>query len=69
MRPHQVWRHELGTPTDDDHLVFEEDDERFAVSVGPHPVRRRISLITSESKLTSEARYLAADDPTRQHGR
>ena len=39
MRPWQVWRHTLGTPTDDDVLVFQEDDERFYVSRRPHPQR------------------------------
>src|SRR3546814_6299879 len=34
MRPHQVWRHEIGTSADDDVLVYEDDDERFFVSVG-----------------------------------
>ena len=29
VRPHQVWRHVVGTPTDDDVLVLQEDDERF----------------------------------------
>ncbi len=35
MRPWQVWRHELGTSADDDVLVFQEDDDRFFVSVSP----------------------------------
>ncbi|HXW80912.1 MAG TPA: hypothetical protein VEJ84_15525, partial [Acidimicrobiales bacterium] len=33
MRPWQVWRHVLGTPASRDQLVFQEDDERFFVSV------------------------------------
>ena len=33
-RPHQVWRHEVGTPAEDDVLVHEETDERFFVGVG-----------------------------------
>ena len=33
-RPHQVWRHVLGTPTEDDVLVLEEPDERFWVGIG-----------------------------------
>ena len=28
-RPHEVWRHQVGTPAQDDVLVFEEPDERF----------------------------------------
>ena len=34
MRPYQVWRHEVGTPADDDVLVYEDPDERFFVTVG-----------------------------------
>ena len=29
MRPHQIWRHRLGTPPADDVLVHSEADERF----------------------------------------
>jgi oligopeptidase B len=32
MRPHQVWRHTLGTPVERDALVLQEDDERFELS-------------------------------------
>jgi protease II len=32
-RPHQVWRHELGTAPDQDTLVYREDDERFELTV------------------------------------
>ena len=39
MRPWQIWRHTLGTPADDDVLVFQEDDDRFFVSRRPHPQR------------------------------
>jgi oligopeptidase B len=60
MRPFQVWRHELGTSTDE--VVFQEDDERFGVTIGRTRTGRFL-LITSESKLTSETRFVAADDP------
>jgi oligopeptidase B len=32
-RPHQVWRHEIGTPVTDDTLVLEEPDEQYELSV------------------------------------
>jgi oligopeptidase B len=32
-RPHEVWRHELGTAPDRDTLVYREDDERFELTV------------------------------------
>ena len=61
MRPWQVWRHALGTPTDDDVLVYQEDDERFEVHVG-RTLTGRFIVITSASKLTTEVRVLDADD-------
>jgi oligopeptidase B len=32
-RPHQVWRHRLGTPVAQDELVLHEDDRRFEVEL------------------------------------
>ena len=61
MRPWQVWRHLLGTPATRDKLVFEENDERFFVSVGLTRSERFI-LVTSESKMSSEVRYLRSHD-------
>jgi oligopeptidase B len=60
MRPWQVWRHAVGTPASKDYLVFQEDDERFFVSVGLTRSKRFI-LVTTESKMSSEVRYLRAD--------
>jgi oligopeptidase B len=34
MRPHQLWRHELGTDPTTDTLVYEEADRRFSLSTG-----------------------------------
>ncbi len=61
-RPHQVWRHEIGTPADADVLVHEEADERFFVGVGTSRDDRLV-LIAIGSKTTSEFRLLDADDP------
>jgi oligopeptidase B len=61
MRPWQVWRHTLGTPAARDRLIFEESDERFFVSVGLSRSERFV-LLTSESKMSSEVRYLRAHD-------
>jgi oligopeptidase B len=60
MRPWQVWRHVLGTPASKDQLVYQEDDERFFVSVELTRSHCYV-LITSESKTSSEVRYLRAD--------
>ena len=60
MRPWQVWRHVLGTPAAKDELVFQEADERFFVSVELTRSRCFI-LVSSESKMSSEVRYMRAD--------
>jgi len=62
MRPWQVWRHTLGTPTTDDVIVFQEDDDRFYVSVS-RARTGRLLLVTSSSKVTSEAWLVDADEP------
>jgi oligopeptidase B len=62
MRPYQVWRHRLGTPASDDVLVYEDLDERYFVSTGLTRSERFI-LVFSESKMTTEARYVDATTP------
>ncbi|MGO4362805.1 S9 family peptidase [Terrabacter sp. 2TAF16] len=61
-RPHQVWRHEVGTPAEADVLVHEEADERFFVGVGTSRDDRLV-IIAIGSKTTSEFRLLEADAP------
>ncbi|MGH9076934.1 MAG: S9 family peptidase [Acidimicrobiales bacterium] len=62
MRPYQVWRHRLGQPASADAVVWEETDERFFVSVGLSR-SERVIVVHSESKMTSEARWIEAGDP------
>jgi oligopeptidase B len=62
-RPYRVWRHILGTPTADDVIVYQEDDERFGVGVELTRSERYL-VIHSASKLTSEVRLLDAANPT-----
>ncbi len=62
-RPHQVWRHEVGTSASDDVLVHQEDDERFWMGVGSSRDDRWL-MIGLGSKTTSEVRILDAADPT-----
>jgi oligopeptidase B len=62
IRPHQVWRHVVGTPSDEDVLVLQEDDQRFELSVELTKSERFV-VFTSTSQVTSECRYLASDDP------
>lgn len=62
LRWHQVWRHELGTDQSEDSLMYQEDDETFGVSVGKTASDRFI-LIGSDHTLTTEYRFIDADDP------
>ncbi len=61
-RPHQVWRHELGTDAAADVLVHDEPDERFFVGVGSSRDDRWV-IIAIGSKTSSEFRLLDASDP------
>ncbi len=63
LRPWQAWRHVLGTPQEDDTLVYQEDDERFHVHLGKTRSGEWLTL-TMASSITTEVRVLAADDPT-----
>lgn len=63
MRPHQVWRHKIGTPPTDDILVLEDPDERFFVGVGLSRSGDWI-LIESASKTSSECWVINAHDAT-----
>lgn len=61
-RPHQLWRHELGTDPAVDVLVLEEPDARFNVSVGSSRDEAAI-IVTIASSSTSEVAVLPAADP------
>ncbi|MCU1374756.1 MAG: Oligopeptidase [Actinomycetia bacterium] len=63
QRPHQLWRHLLGTPATDDVLVHEEPDERFFLGVGTTKDDQFI-LLHLGSKVTDEVWFLRAGDPT-----
>jgi oligopeptidase B len=62
-RPFRVHRHAIGTPADQDVLVYEETDERFWLGVGLSRSEKYLE-ISLGSKITSESRLLRADDPT-----
>jgi oligopeptidase B len=62
MRPHQLWRHRVGTDPAGDVLVYQESDERYYLGVGRTKDDRYI-LCGLDSKVTSEFRVLSADDP------
>jgi oligopeptidase B len=62
-RPYRVWRHIVGRPAGEDVIVYEEADERFWVGVELTRSEKFI-VIDSNSKVTSEVRVIAADNPT-----
>ncbi len=62
LRAHQIFRHKLGTSSDKDVLVYEENDETFTVSVGKEKSKKYI-VIGSESTMTTEYRILNSDTP------
>ncbi len=61
-RPHQVWRHRLGTDQGDDVLILTEDDERYFVGIGLEKDDSFIQIVCS-SKVTDEVRVIPADAP------
>jgi oligopeptidase B len=61
-RPYVVLRHRLDSPAADDVEVLTEPDERFWLGVDSSRDDRWL-VFGSESKLTSEYRLLATDDP------
>lgn len=62
LRADSVFRHQLGTSSTKDVLVFEEKDDTFNVSVGKEKSKKYI-VIGSDSTLTTEYRILNSDTP------
>lgn len=62
LRSYQVWRHKLGTLVDADQLIYEEKDEAFYTYIS-RSKNRQYLFIEVSSTLTSETRYLPADQP------
>ncbi len=62
LRPYQIYRHVLGTPTEEDVLVYEEKDETFRAYVYRTKSREFI-IIGSESTVSSEYRFIRSDRP------
>ncbi|GAA2403360.1 S9 family peptidase [Nonomuraea africana] len=62
-RPFQVYRHTLGSPAEEDVLVYEESDERFWIGIGLTRSEKYL-VLGAGSKITSEVRILDANNPT-----
>ena len=62
LRSNKVFRHKIGTSTNQDVLVFEEKDETFSVFVYKEKSKKYI-VIGSQSTMTTEYQYLNANSP------
>jgi oligopeptidase B len=60
--PHQVWRHQLGTPASADVLVYEETDSSFQNNVNRSRDNRWV-MIEQQSTTMSEVQLIPADQP------
>lgn len=62
LRPFQIYRHVLGTPVEEDVLVYEEEDETFRTFIYRSKSKEYL-VIGSESTVSSEYRFARADRP------
>jgi oligopeptidase B len=62
LRPYKIMKHRLGTSTSEDQEVYAEDDETFNTMVYKSK-SKDVIFIASESTLSSEYRFLDADEP------
>jgi len=60
-RPRTIYRHEIGTATKDDLLIFEEKSEAFTVGIGLSSDEKYF-MITSSDHNTSEQYYFSVDE-------
>ncbi|MFA6037807.1 MAG: S9 family peptidase [Legionellales bacterium] len=58
-RPFQVWQHKIGTPNEQDTLVFHEKDERFFLSISRTKDDAYL-MVNVHSKISSEIHYTDA---------
>lgn len=61
-RPDTIWRHRIGTPVEEDVLVYHEADERYSAWIGTTRSDKFI-LLGSASKVTSEVQFIPYDTP------
>lgn len=63
LRPYQLWRHKIGSDPDDDVLLYEENDEKFHLSLDKTN-DESLLLLESESIKTKEILLLSSKNPT-----
>jgi oligopeptidase B len=61
-RPYQAFKHVLGTKVEQDTKLYEEKDDRFFLEISKSR-NARLIFISVESELSSEVRFLEADQP------
>ncbi len=61
-RPYQVWQHKMGTPVEQDSLIFHETDERFFLSI-TRTKDDMFLMVNAHSKISSEIHYTSAHTP------
>ena len=62
LRSNQIFKHKLGTSSEEDKLVFEEEDETFSCYVYKSKSRKYI-FVGSSATMTDEYSYLDANTP------
>ena len=65
LRSYKVMRHVIGTPVLEDKVIYVEDDEIFSASVYKTKSKKYM-IISSSQTLSSEYRFLNADNPNGQ---
>ena len=65
LREFQVYRHELGTDSKKDMLVYQENDEKFSVHISK-TITDKFITIDIVSSTTSEVRLIDADQPSKE---
>ena len=60
-RPRKIYRHKIGTPVNEDQLIFKEKSEAFTVGIGLSSDEKYFFITTSDHN-TSEQYYFSADD-------
>lgn len=63
LRDDTIWRHHLSQPQSEDVKVFVEEDDTFGTYIYRCKSRKYL-IISSYSTLSTEQRFLAADNPT-----
>ncbi len=63
LRSYRLYRHQLGSKSSDDSLLFQENDEAYYLSISKTRSKKYL-ILNLESNTTNENWYLDADNPT-----